>query len=116
MLSPSTEVLTRFMDVANLRHQVVANNIANVNTPEFQSLLVEFEKSAEQAIASPSGNLKNVQPSVHADPNAVVRRDGNTVDVDQEMARLHKNSLMFRTYAQVLATNINMMRTAIAGR
>lgn len=116
MLSASSEVLTRFMDVAALRHQVVANNIANVNTPEFKALIVDFENAAEQAMKSHGSDLKGVTAEVRADPNAPVRRDGNSVDVDQEMARLHKNNIMFRTYAQVLATQVNMMRSAIAGR
>jgi flagellar basal-body rod protein FlgB len=116
MLSANADFLTRFMDVSSLRQQVIANNIANVNTPEFQALLVDFEKSAEAAIQSRSGNLKSVAAEIRTDPNAVARRDGNTVDVDQEMARLHKNNIMFRTYAQVMATQVNMMRSAIAGR
>ncbi|MFO0865805.1 MAG: flagellar basal body rod protein FlgB [Gemmataceae bacterium] len=116
MLSASADFLTRFMDVSTLRHQVIANNIANVNTPEFQALIVDFEKAAESALNSQSGSFKSVTVDIHADPNAIVRRDGNTVDVDQEMARLHKNNIMFRTYAQVMATQVNMMRSAIAGR
>ncbi|MBX9680521.1 MAG: flagellar basal body protein [Gemmataceae bacterium] len=116
MLSASIEVLTRFMDVAALRHQVVANNIANVNTPQFKALIVDFEKAAEQAIKTPGSDLKGVTAEVRVDPNAPVRRDGNTVDIDQEMARLHKNNIMFRTYAQLLAGEVNMMRSAIAGR
>lgn len=115
MLPASSDILTRFMDVSALRHQVIANNIANVNTPEFRTLIVDFEQSAERSLASGTAELQRIQPELRADPNAIERSDGNTVDVDQEMARLHKNDLMFRTYAQVLATQLNMMRSAIAG-
>ena len=47
---------------------------------------------------------------------AAERADGNSVDVDLEMARLQKNGLYFQAYTQMLANELAQFRSAISGR
>ena len=47
---------------------------------------------------------------------AAVRADGNNVDIDREMGALNRNALIYQTYAQVLASRLATMRSAITGR
>ena len=42
--------------------------------------------------------------------------DGNNVDIDLEMGRLQKNTLLYRVYTQILAVQLGQMRSAIGGR
>jgi flagellar basal-body rod protein FlgB len=58
----------------------------------------------------------------HPDPRIVegkggaIRDDGNNVEIDAEMGRLNKNTLLFNVYAQVLTSRLNTLRSAISGR
>jgi len=108
------QLLTRLLDVAALRHDVIAQNVANVNTPGFQTLEVSFESALSEALAGTS----NEPPVAKVVPGAggVERADGNNVDIDLELVRLQKNSLYFKIYTQLLTTELAQYRSAISGR
>lgn len=112
-----TALLTRIMDAASLRNEVIAHNVANVNTPGHQCLTVQFEDAFAQAVAS--GDAKRamqVTPEVVPGGGGTTRADGNNVDIDMEMNRLAKNSLLYEFCAQVMALQMSQQRSAIQGR
>ena len=41
--APNFDYLSRGLEAANMRHEVISNNIANVNTPNFKRSAVNFE-------------------------------------------------------------------------
>jgi flagellar basal-body rod protein FlgB len=47
---PQSDVLARLMDVAQLRHQVISQNLANVNTPGYHQQEVSFEEAFSRAL------------------------------------------------------------------
>ena len=108
------ELLSRLLDVASVRHDVIAQNIANVNTPGFQTLEVSFEDALRDALTGGAGARPEAQ--VIAGKGGIERADGNNVDIDLEIARLQKNSLYFKLYTQLLATELAQFRSAISGR
>lgn len=111
------ELLGSLLDAASLRHQVIAQNVANVNTPGYRRLDVSFEESLNREMLA-SGDLDNSPQKARIIEGASgpVREDGNNVDVDAEMGRLNKNTMLFNVYSQILATRISAMRSAITGR
>ncbi|WP_145371432.1 flagellar basal body rod protein FlgB [Maioricimonas rarisocia] len=118
MIPPSQHVdtLRQLMDVAQLRHRVISHNLANVNTPGYRRLDVEFEgELARQLARSSDGDIQSVQPQVVAEEGLQERADGNNVDVDREMGQLNKNATLFQTYSQLLATHFSSMRRAMEG-
>jgi len=103
-----TQTFEKAMDVASLRQQVIANNIANVNTPGYAPSKVNFEDEMKRCMASAkndgfqvvcdfsdpdlgvvgsAGSISEVQASVI--------QSGKQVDVNQEMVDLAKNSIIF---------------------
>jgi flagellar basal-body rod protein FlgB len=108
------ELLTRLLNAASMRHDVIAQNVANVNTPGYQTLELSFEKMLEETLAS--GSPITPTPQVVTGTGGIERDDGNNVDIDLEVARLQKNSLYFKVYTQLLATELAQYRSAIAGR
>lgn len=99
--------LSQLLTVASLRHRVIAQNVANVNTPGYRRREVAF--GDELARATGGG------------PTVVVadgpeRVDGNTVDIDREMNDLVKNALLYQAAAQVLTARLGLQRAAITGR
>ena len=56
-----------------------------------------------------------VEPEMRQTEGLAERSDGNNVDIDMEMGQLTKNSILFETYSQILATKLGMLRSAISG-
>jgi len=111
------QVLSKLLDVANLRHRVIAQNIANVNTPGFHRLGVSFEEVFTKKLGTATTQeLNAIQPKVLETGGGPPRADGNDVDVDAEMGRLTKNALLHNIFTQILAGNVATMRSAITGR
>jgi flagellar basal-body rod protein FlgB len=109
------ELLHQVLTVASLRQRVIAQNIANVNTPGYRRMEVEFEADLARALSNPQANPASVQPKVVI-ADGPERVDGNTVDIDREMGDLSKNALLYEAAAQILASRIASQRAAIAGR
>lgn len=111
------DLLAKLTDVTQLRHRVLAQNVANVNTPGYRRLDVHFEDAlAEQLNSQPNSSVKDLRPEVVEDQVTPTRLDGNNVEIDMEMMRLNKNTLLGNTYLQLLATKLAMMKRAVSGR
>ena len=112
------DLLSQLLDASELRHRVISQNVANVNTPGYQRLAVSFEEELAQRLTSNDANetLGDLIPEVYEEQGLPVRADGNNVDIDKEMGQLSKNSLLYQTYAQVLVSRLSMMRSAISGK
>lgn len=111
------ELLSQLMDASDLRHRIISQNVANVETPGYQRLEVTFEQQLLERL-SRSGDLakESVAPAIEIDTRSPARADGNNVNIDREMGKLNKNALLFQTYAQLLSSKLSMMRSAITGQ
>ena len=86
--------LERAIEGAGKRHEALAANLANANTPGYQRLEVDFHSALASAIgprrrATPTTRSSASRSSRRKDASAgVTRADGSTVDVDTESAKL----------------------------
>ncbi|MCS7166761.1 MAG: flagellar basal body rod protein FlgB [Gemmatales bacterium] len=117
---PQGELLCRLLEACSLRHKVIAQNVANVNTPGYQRLVVRFEEELAEQLRRESSKHDPgpvaVRPWIVGDATNPPRADGNTVDIAQELGLLMKNSLLYQTYVQILALRLGQLRSAITGR
>ncbi len=109
------DLLGQVLDASALRHRVVAQNVANVNTPGYKRMEVAFEGELKKALGQPTGGTGHVAPKVIETDNPE-RVDGNTVDIDREMNDLTKNALLYQAASQIVASRVASYRAAIAGR
>ena len=127
----SIPVLQRSLDASALRHRVIANNLANISTPNYRRKEVSFEEelgkatitSAIQGITTnpkhlPLGRKEVFQAEpVQFEPEDASDKSGiNNVDIDQEMAELAKNQVYYTYAARLLTRNFNALRASIRGR
>lgn len=111
------DLLSKLVDVTQVRHRVLAQNVANVNTPGYRRLDVRFEDSLTEQLSGKGASAATpVKPEVVEDQTTPARLDGNNVEIDMEMMRLNKNTLLGNTYLQLLTTKLGMMKRAINGR
>ena len=111
------DLLGKLLDVGSLRQRVIAQNVANVNTPGYHRQEVNFEDEFSRVLArgNPASAI-NLTPKVAAAGGGPERADGNNVDIDAEIGRMTKNALLMNAYTQILASKIAAQRAAITGR
>ena len=130
MNAPTINYASRGMSAASLRHEVISNNIANVNTPNFKRSGVIFEDLLAKELQIdenprqlklvrthdmllPVGLPGPVSPKIEREDTTTMRVDNNNVDIDREMAGLAKNQLYYNSLATSLGSYISRMKNAI---
>lgn len=133
--TPNLTVLNKVLDASTLKGQVIANNIANNDTPNFKRSEVIFEDKLKDALASKKSynrlrttdehhmqvgrsqsGLDGFQPDVETYNNLTYRNDGNNVDIDYEMAESGKNKILYDAVVQSMNNEFTLLRMAITGR
>jgi flagellar basal-body rod protein FlgB len=116
---PTLEGLARVLTLRQQRHEVLASNLANVETPNYKAKELDFGDALQDAFETSEVNVlgeKSVaRPSVVDDPNGPRRADGNTVDLDLQMTKLTANGGDYLKLARILGKRIGLLRTAIEG-
>ena len=99
-------VLDKAADASWTRNDLIANNIANVDTPGYKRQDIDFESELQQALKnnrytsmdSKVGNIQNksLDAEVYTDSaNYSYRLDGNNVDIDTENVKLAANQIKY---------------------
>jgi flagellar basal-body rod protein FlgB len=107
-----------------MKNQTIANNIANVNTPNYKRETVEFESMLQSAMGSSVGPMMkthekhmpmaaDLTPRVVKDTSTSFRKDGNNVNVDTEMAELAENQIRYNAITKQLNDTIKRLRLSI---
>ncbi len=132
MNSANVNNLSRGLETAGLRQKVLANNIANVNTPNFKRSEVVFETLlAKELYGDDSGRLDMVRTNdkhlpmnseggaraaMVQDNTTTMRTDNNNVDIDVEMANLAKNQIYYNAMAQSIGGYFTKMKNIITSK
>jgi flagellar basal-body rod protein FlgB len=125
-------VLQKSLDSLALQHQVIANNIANIDTPNFKRSVVSFQDKLKNALeVTPESplwrtnpmhfpmqpnaiSLKNFAPDVRVISETLGRNDGNNVDLEMESGLLAENNLLYNSLADVTSRYIANVKHAIS--
>ncbi len=116
--TPLMRGLERVLDVSAFRHQVIAANLANVDTPGYRTRDVRpFAGEIEQAMAGdePSLTEQSFTPVAHEIRGLLERPDGNNVSVERESLLLAQNQLRFQVAVQFLKAEFHKLSSAING-
>jgi flagellar basal-body rod protein FlgB len=122
------DLLRRGMDVAVLRRNVISNNMANAETPNFKRTVVNFESELKRALDSAKQqpprqfvsdprhipfyqprDYRTVQPRMVLDYLTTAKNNGNNVDVEEEGMLAMENQLLYQTMAQAISSQYNLV-------
>ena len=110
-------VLQKALDAAATRQTVIANNLANVETPGFRARAVRFEEELASALDSGrTAALAKLAPEIFVSTDSPVAADGNSVVLEREVAQMMKNSLMYKVYMRLLQRRYQKLESAIVGK
>lgn len=126
------EILEMGLNNSLVRRGVIADNIANADTPGFKRMEVTFESELSRAIASEEEpdmatfmtddrhisfndfkDYRTVDSNVIVEYNTSYRNDENGVDIDAEAVDAAKNSLQYNAMLEAYSRNITIIETAI---
>jgi len=93
------------MDLLSARQKLVASNIANADTPGYQTQDIDFQSEFQNAISS--------TPNVQEVAGLQFKNDGNNVSLDRESRLLAENALRFQAASTLLHSQIQQLRSAI---
>lgn len=121
-------VLGKAADGAWLRNEVIANNIANANTPNYKRKDVSFESELQTALKASrykdldskvselndNNRLMRIEPRVYTDSAEYsYRLDGNNVDIDTENVELASNQIKYNGIVQSIDNQFKNLKTVI---
>jgi len=92
--------------------QSVANNVANIDTPNYKAKDVNFETSLAQAIAN--GDPSQMQVTT-TDSTAPSDQVGNNVNLGTEMVQGETAGMQFQTMIDAMSAKFQLLSTAING-
>ena len=120
-----TEGLGQALDLYQARHQVLAENIANSETPGYRARDIQFADELASALTAPQngtetpGNPASVQGPMHVEPSldrdATLKPDGNSVALDVQVGRLSENAFKIQALTQILSGRYASLKRVIDG-
>jgi flagellar basal-body rod protein FlgB len=129
----TVDILHRGMDVAVLRRQVISDNIANADVPNFKRSTINFEASLKKALDSQRvepvlamattdpkhiasfapTSYASVEPRRVLDYLTTAKNNGNNVDAEQEMMDSLTNQLAYTLQAQAINYEYNQVNLVL---
>ena len=118
-------LLKKSLNASVERGRIIANNIANVNTKEYKRHYVTFEENLEESkskLELKTTNEKHISDKVEygaievkRDEATSMRKDGNNVDIDNEMTNLAANTLKYNALITELNSRMSLKRYIVSG-
>ena len=126
------DTLSRSLDLRARNHEMILNNVANADTPNYKPFAVNVEEALQkEGQPFPGAPLQRTnnrhlagQPAADdpvdrataaGDNPLLLRGDRNGVDIDAEMTALAKNSLLYKASTQMIASKFKGLKNAING-
>ena len=124
----SIEFYKKSLDAAWLRNTAIANNIANVDTPNYKRQDVKFESILRDYYSGGSlqvnkthdkhfgvNGIDSLEPTIEIEKNTSYRMDDNNVNMDVESAEHAKNAIKYNFLSNQLSSHLSTIRRSITG-
>jgi len=113
----TVSLLSASLAFAVRRHEVIAGNLANVETPNYKAKDMPFEAvlaaAMERVRRHPNEALRFANPRIVLDATGELRTDGNNVNAENEMVKLLKNSGQFAISTELIRYKFSTLRMAM---
>lgn len=127
------DILSRSMNVSNERQSVIADNIANADTPNYKRRFINFESGLKRALESENRppsfreavtnerhmsfehptDYRSVEPRRVVDWETTAKNNGNNVDIEVEAQNMVKNMLNYQLMTRNVGEQFNRMNIVL---
>jgi flagellar basal-body rod protein FlgB len=114
----NADLVLGLLNAEQRNYGVIANNLANVDTPGYRTMRVRFSEELSKLV-NDRGELlpgQSVGTEVWQPAYKDASADGNDVALEREIVELNKNQIRTRFYLGVLNGRISRLRAAIQGK
>jgi len=127
-IGKTTAILEQGLNATTIRRNLIANNIANIDTPGYKRAELSFESQLRRAITSETPSrleayktdsrhidfdkkidFRDVQACISVEYDTSYRNDGNNVDIDREAADASKNTMQYNLMMEIYNRNIKLL-------
>lgn len=134
LFGQTINLLAKNLDLRARRHEYIAGNIANMETPNYTPKNLSFEKELQDTVKSKKtgaggstthprhiplkgspGSVGEVQGILEERASRGASSDGNSVNMEVEMGKLAENQILFNASVQVLSKKFEGLKYAVKG-
>jgi flagellar basal-body rod protein FlgB len=108
-----SDQIARFLDLATAEAKLTAANMANIDTPGYKAVGMDFEAEMRSAMTDVTGGRAAKRVKVTDVDGLISRPDGNNVSMDREGLNLAEAQLRFKTGVALLHTEYQRVMDAI---
>jgi flagellar basal-body rod protein FlgB len=129
------KLLEKNLDLRTRSHTLIAGNLANAETPGYTPTSLSFQDQLKQAAKANNGRqatpalthpkhiplqkmgsgIEQVQGHVIETPAKTLGKDGNGVELENEMSKMLENQIMYNASVQILAKKFEGLKYAVKG-
>lgn len=116
---PLLDELESFVRLTSCREKTISANMANVDTPGYHTVDIDFRGELNRAMRAPAGEGRNaaggaqMEPVAREVPGLVERADGNNVDLDRQALILSEVQLQYQLGIQLIKDQFHQVMSAI---
>jgi flagellar basal-body rod protein FlgB len=107
----AVQQILRYIELTGLRERLAVGNIANIDTPGYKTLDINFHDALDRADQDLSSDPQ--PPPVQQVEGLIQRPDGNNVSLDRESVILAGVQLEYNTAIALLKQQFNLVQMAI---
>lgn len=110
----TAQLTNTLMEMSMERQKVIANNLANAETPGFIRQELNFEKKLASIVESGNtGELNNFEGKIVDDNKNPAKLDGNNVVVPKELNSMMQNSVYYSLLTKAFSTKMSILKNSI---
>ncbi len=104
------DLLQGYLNVTSDRQQLIASNMANVDTPGYHTKDIDFHSAMQQVV---SRDEAQPEPASMEVTNLPERPDGNNVNIDRESMMLSETQLQYQMGVELIKSEFHTLYTAM---
>ncbi|NSL51190.1 flagellar basal body rod protein FlgB [Calidifontibacillus erzurumensis] len=115
--------LENALNYSSIKQKVIANNIANVDTPNYKAQEVSFKSELDQALLKAhrlderhfefKQNRQRI--NVYTKNTTTFNHNGNNVDIDKEMVEMAENQIYYNVLIEQLSGKFTALKEVLKG-
>jgi len=109
--TPMLQQLQGYLKVATDRQQLIASNMANIDTPGYHTKEINFQTAMQNAMSD--GNQLTSSPASVDVQGLPERPDGNNVNIDRESMVMAQTQLQYQMGVQLIKSEFHRLLSAI---